>query len=222
MVASDFRKKSRISDESTRDDVAEFEDLIEETENDYAGGDNAPTTLASLGQTMPSQNESSSMGECDDGSFIDNDTMASSYAVESSASTSTSTAVPCPRWGHTMTMIDHRRFVVYGGQTIDRGDEMPRTIADLYVHDLEDGSWSRPINCDGVARTWHTANFLPERRLLICFGGEVLDDATGKLTTTDQVMVLDTESELCACVSISTTSFILIVCIVLGAAFVGI
>ncbi len=185
-----------MSDESstTRDDAAEFEDVIDETENDYTGYDNALTTLASLGQTMPSQhNESSSLEDCDDGIFVDRDTKAGSYAVASSASTS----VPCPRWGHTMTMIDHRRFVVYGGQTIDRGDEMPRTLADLYLHDLEDGSWTRPINCDGVARTWHTANFLPERRLLLCFGGEVLDEATGKLTTTDQVMVLDTESKFC-------------------------
>ena len=115
------------------------------------------------------------------------------------ASSSAAAAAPCPRWGHTMTMIDHRRFVVYGGQTIDKGtgEEGPRPLADLHVHDLEDGSWTRPINCDGIARTWHTANFLPERRLLLCFGGEVLDGSTGRLITTDQVMVLDTESELC-------------------------
>ena len=49
------------------------------------------------------------------------------------------------------------------------------------------------MNCDGVARTWHSANFLPERQLLLCFGGEKLDEKNGKLVTTDEVMVLDTE-----------------------------
>ena len=49
------------------------------------------------------------------------------------------------------------------------------------------------MNCDGVARTWHSANFLPERQLLLCFGGEKLDVKNDKLVTTDEVMVLDTE-----------------------------
>ena len=218
MEAPDGRKKSRTSNDDEAaaeeeeedvppppdDDIAEFEDFIEEeSENDYAGDCNALTTLASLGQTMPSQdNESSKDG---DGMFLDrksktradnDDAGSSSRPASSSAG-----AAPCPRWGHTMTMIDHRRFVVYGGQTIDKGTgEGPRPLADLHVHDLEDGSWTRPINCDGIARTWHTANFLPERRLLLCFGGEVLDGSTGRLTTTDQVMVLDTESELYVCI----------------------
>ena len=210
------RKKSRTSNDEAAeeeeedappppdDNIAEFEDFIEEeSENDYSGDCNALATLASLGQTMPSQDNESSMDG--DGVFLDrkNKTRADNDDAVSSlrpaSSSSAGAAAPCPRWGHTMTMIDHRRFVVYGGQTIDKGtgEEGPRPLADLHVHDLEDGSWTRPINCDGIARTWHTANFLPERRLLLCFGGEVLDGSTGRLTTTDQVMVLDTESELC-------------------------
>ena len=208
------RKKSRTSNDEAAeeeeedappppdDNIAEFEDFIEEeSENDYSGDCNALATLASLGQTMPSQDNESSMDG--DGVFLDrkNKTRADNDDAVSSlrpaSSSSAGAAAPCPRWGHTMTMIDHRRFVVYGGQTIDKGTgEGPSPLADLHVHDLEDGSWTRPINCDGIARTWHTANFLPERRLLLCFGGEVLDGSTGRLTTTDQVMVLDTESEL--------------------------
>ena len=147
---------------------------------------------------MPSQDNESSMDG--DGIFLDREdkTKADNDANSPSRPASSAAAAPCPRWGHTMTMIDHRRFVVYGGQTIDKGTgEGGSFVADLHVHDLEDGSWTRPINCDGIARAWHTANFLPERRLLLCFGGEVLDGATGRLTATDQVMVLDTESGLC-------------------------
>lgn len=100
--------------------------------------------------------------------------------------------VPCPRWGQSMTMIDHRRLVVYGGQTVDPATQTAMPLADLFVYDLLDHVWSKPINCDGVARTWHSANFLPDKQLLLCFGGDVVDDK-GKTTTTDQVMVLDTE-----------------------------
>jgi len=100
-------------------------------------------------------------------------------------------SAPCPRWGQTMTMIDHKRFIVYGGQTIEKGAARP--LSDLFVYDLMEHRWTRPVNCDGIARTWHTANFLPDRHLLLCFGGEVLNEKTGRLTATDQVMVLDCE-----------------------------
>lgn len=102
------------------------------------------------------------------------------------------TLTPCPRWGQSMTMIDHRRLVVYGGQTVDPVSQTAMPLADLFVYDLLNHTWTKPINCDGVARTWHTANFLPEKQLLLCFGGDVVDEK-GKTTTTDQVMVLDTE-----------------------------
>lgn len=117
---------------------------------------------------------------------------STALATKKAAHATTSTS-PCPRWGQTMTMIDQSKFVVYGGQTIHQGEAKP--LSDLFVYDLMDGKWSRPMNCDGVARTWHTANFLPERQLLLCFGGEVLNEKSGRLSATDQVMVLDTESE---------------------------
>lgn len=99
---------------------------------------------------------------------------------------------PRPRWGQSMTMIDHRRLVVYGGQTVDPSAQTAMPLSDCHVYDLMDHTWVKPVNCEGVARTWHTANFLPEKQLLLCFGGDVVDDK-GKTTTTDQVMVLDTE-----------------------------
>eukprot|EP00804_Cyclotella_cryptica_P010864 CCRYP_008793-RA/>CCRYP_008793-RA protein AED:0.00 eAED:0.00 QI:1125/-1/1/1/-1/1/1/198/434 len=100
---------------------------------------------------------------------------------------------PCPRWGQSMTMIDHKRLVVYGGQTFDQATQTAKPLADLFVYDLFEHEWVKPMNCEGVARTWHTATFLPDKQLLLCFGGDVVDEKTGKTTTTEEVMVLDTE-----------------------------
>jgi hypothetical protein len=105
-----------------------------------------------------------------------------------------------PQWGHMMTMIDHRQFVMYGGQAINggtTGGPAPRLLVDLYLHNLGAGSWMCPINCNGMAWVWHTANFLLEKHLLLCFRGEVLYKVTGRFTKTYQVMVLDTKSEFC-------------------------
>lgn len=44
-----------------------------------------------------------------------------------------------------------------------------------------------------MPRTWHSSTFLPDRSLLISFGGESYNIKTKKTQTTDQVMVLDTE-----------------------------
>jgi hypothetical protein len=204
-------KKSRVNNDSTdeekvlpstSDNVSACNDFIEEQlleeEDDSNDNYNMGQSLESLGQTMPDNDDESSME--DSNNKIKSTTTTSSVgAMKSNMSgmTTTATVAPCPRWGQTMTMIDHRRFIIYGGQTImeeQHGSSSTAVpLADLYVYDLMDGSWSRPINCDGVARTWHTANFLPERQLLLCFGGEVLNEASGKLTTTDQVMVLDTD-----------------------------
>mmetsp|Transcript_32750 Transcript_32750/g.66863 ORF Transcript_32750/g.66863 Transcript_32750/m.66863 type:complete len:634 (-) Transcript_32750:435-2336(-) len=102
-------------------------------------------------------------------------------------------AVPAARWGHTMEMIDHKRLIVYGGQTIDPATFDAKNLGDIMVYDILDHTWTEPVNCKGVPRTWHSSNFLPDRQLLLCFGGDMIDDKTGKTTATDQVMVLDTE-----------------------------
>lgn len=93
---------------------------------------------------------------------------------------------PTPRWGHSATVIDGDRLLIYGGQS-ESG-----TLKDLLVYSLNDDKWTKPVNCEGLPRQWHTATYLPERQLLICFGGEA-PNKKGKITTTDQVMVLDTE-----------------------------
>jgi len=99
--------------------------------------------------------------------------------------------LPCPRWGQTVTLIEDSKVLVYGGQTLD-GDKVC-TLTDLHIYDLVKRSWSKPINCEGMPRTWHSATFLPERQLLISFGGEFFNEKTKKTKITDQVMVLDTE-----------------------------
>ena len=188
-------KKSRTGDnsaatEKAAQDIRDFNDFIEERDDELVGNE---FSLPTLGQTIPSQDDMSSKGGDD---FATGASIGNEQAVLVSNINNKSvqgTVAPCRRWGQTMTMIDHRRLIVYGGQTIEKGSAKP--LADLFVYDMSDGEWTQPINCDGIARTWHTANFLPDRQLLLCFGGEVLDETTGKLVTTDQVMVLDTESE---------------------------
>jgi hypothetical protein len=132
---------------------------------------------------------------------------------------------PCPRWGHAMTAIGDGRILMYGGQTtVNEDDEdhdrdrdhdskttqlpgLPRTLQDVYIYDTNLETWTKPFNCDGMPRQWHTATFLPDRQLLISFGGEAIAPVNNKsknnkkgnssnnkkCKTTDQVMVLDTE-----------------------------
>lgn len=215
--AANRTKKSRVSknkaeekkeEESAQadDEAADFDDIIEEPRNDSEATD---FTFASLGQTMHDESSGDGVFSLDpkteegveEGVAAtegkNQDEGAGASAVTAIAATKPSqggaSLSPCPRWGQTMTMIDHKRFIVYGGQTIANGEAKP--LSDLFVFDMSEGKWTKPINCDGIARTWHTANFLPERQLLLCFGGEVMNEKTGKLTTTDQVMVLDTESK---------------------------
>ena len=83
----------------------------------------------SLGQTMPSQdNESYALSALSADSSIGKLIPASK--------TNAKEVVPCARWGQTMTMIDHRRLVVYGGHTM-KGSS-PETLADLYIYDILD------------------------------------------------------------------------------------
>jgi hypothetical protein len=107
---------------------------------------------------------------------------------------------PPARWGYTMTCLDddkdHPKVLVYGGQTVTEDSEVV-THGDIHVYDVATESWSKPVHCEGVDRQWHSATFVPERQLLIAFGGEAPDKSskknTGKMSSMNQVMVLDTE-----------------------------
>jgi hypothetical protein len=107
---------------------------------------------------------------------------------------------PPARWGYTMTCLDddkdHPKVLVYGGQTVTEDLEVV-THGDIHVYDVATESWSKPVHCEGVDRQWHSATFVPERQLLIAFGGEAPDKSakknTGKMSSMNQVMVLDTE-----------------------------
>ena len=130
-----------------------------------------------------------------------------SQRTNSSTKEERSVANPMPtaRWGHSMTMIDHRKLIVYGGQTVD-ATRRAKPLADLFVYDLLERKWAKPTNCESIARAWHSANFLPDRQLLLCFGGDVLDERTGTMTPTDQLMALDTEIMLWYPPSVSGTA----------------
>jgi hypothetical protein len=97
----------------------------------------------------------------------------------------------CPRWGHTMTKLKNDRLLVYGGQSYDM-DGRPIILSDVHVYHPEKKSWEKPINCRGEARQWHSATFLPERQLLLAFGGETYDvfgTKNDKVVTTDSLKV---------------------------------
>jgi hypothetical protein len=99
---------------------------------------------------------------------------------------------PCPRWGHTMTCLGPNRILVYGGQTLASETSTALTLDDLHL--FNGTRWIQPLNNgDGLKRQWHTATYLPERQLLIAFGGECTNDKTGKSQIVHPVMVLDTE-----------------------------
>ena len=98
---------------------------------------------------------------------------------------------PCPRWGHTMTKLKNDRLLVYGGQSFD-GTGNPIILSDVHVYHPEKKSWEKPINCRGEARQWHSATFLPERQLLLAFGGETYDlfgTKKDKVVTSDSLKV---------------------------------
>lgn len=100
---------------------------------------------------------------------------------------------PSPRWGHSMTMIENSKLLVYGGQGMSAKSNKLTTFNDLHVYDLNKKTWKKPVNCEGMPRTWHSSTYLPDRSLLISFGGERYNPKTRKTLTTDEVMVLDTE-----------------------------
>ncbi|GMH99252.1 hypothetical protein TrVE_jg10284 [Triparma verrucosa] len=105
-------------------------------------------------------------------------------------------APPTPRWGHTTTMIDNNRIIVYGGQCVEEDGEV--IMSDLTIYDLEKREWEDPLNCDGIPRQWHTSTYIPERQLLVAFGGETTTTTAGKSKSeiTDEVMVLDVDMML--------------------------
>ena len=102
-------------------------------------------------------------------------------------------APPAPRWGMTCTKVAGNRILVYGGQAFHPETNLPTILSDIHVYDVSKRLWYKPVNCEGVPRQWHTATYLPERQLLISFGGETIHPKTKRIVTTDQVMVLDTE-----------------------------
>ena len=135
-------------------------------------------------------------------------------------------APPQGRWGHTATMVGGNRMVVYGGEG-DDVDGMSHTFGDLFVCTLEPVAptptagavageqqqqqqqqqmqvrWEKPINCDSIPRTWHSATFLRDKNLLVSFGGERMEmpklgreegwKKEAVVEVLDDIMVLDTE-----------------------------
>jgi len=158
------------------------------------------------------EEEEAQEGETQDTTMVDSDIVAPDDTQakdgDGDAATSTISTVPSApsspivqkgkhhpdaRWGQTMTLIDHGRVLVYGGQTFDHEASSLKTIPDIHVYDMTSRKWSKPVSSESVPRTWHSATFLPERQLLISFGGDQWDEKSKKVVTTDEVMVLDTD-----------------------------
>lgn len=102
-------------------------------------------------------------------------------------------SIPCARWGQSMALIDNSQLLIYGGEAVDSDGKKLKTLSDLHIYDLSKQKWTKPINCEGMLRAWHSVTFLPERQLLIAFGGESIQDKTQKMTIMESIMVLDTE-----------------------------
>jgi len=113
--------------------------------------------------------------------------------TSSSVASCKSMVIPCKRWGQTMTMIDHSRIMMYGGEEYDETTYTTTTLSDLYVYSVPTKDWYKPIQCEGMSRVWHTSTFLPERQLVITFGGETYDVNKRRTVTTNSLMVFDTE-----------------------------
>jgi len=98
---------------------------------------------------------------------------------------------PPGRWAHTLTAISPNKLVLYGGEPDDDYESID-SFGDLYIYDLETSTWTKPVNADGRPRQWHTATFLPDKNLLVVFGGETVVEG-GKPETLNDIMVLDTD-----------------------------
>jgi Galactose oxidase, central domain len=150
--------------------------------------------------------ESADDKEKEDGAFQSTTVAEDTFENDSASIATTSTVSrhesPCARWGHTMTMVDHNRLLAYGGQTFRASEKegvVPTTLSDVHVFEVSKKSWFTPLQSSDTERhwprQWHSATFVPERQLLICFGGEEMNPKTGRVTTSDKnnLMVLDTE-----------------------------
>jgi N-acetylneuraminic acid mutarotase len=100
---------------------------------------------------------------------------------------------PSARWGHTVTSIGNYKCVVYGGQGYHPESSLPHTLNDLHVYDMKKESWFKPFSGDGLPRQWHSSTYLPDRQLLLAFGGESMHPKTGKVRTHSNIMVCDVE-----------------------------
>ena len=166
-------------------------------------GTSQSTNNLSLDQ-MPDDNEEEE-GETQDTTMMDAEDIAVDRDDDATSTVSAIRSAPSSpivqkgkhhpeaRWGQTMTLIDHGRVLVYGGQTFDHEANSFKTIPDIHVYDMSTRKWSKPVSSESVPRTWHSATFLPERQLLISFGGDQWDEKSKKVVTTDEVMVLDTD-----------------------------
>ena len=147
-----------------------------------------------------------------DGSASDNDGNASENTYESSSNiinaeataalkdsspirTTNATQLtlpPAKRWAHTATLIPAHgnSLLVYGGQ-----NENGRILSDIFLYDVDLSSWSRPQNCDGLPRCWHSCTYVPQREVLVVFGG-VSVGIDNKEEITDMTMLFDTDMML--------------------------
>ena len=67
-------------------------------------------------------------------------------------------------------------------------------LGDVHVYDVQNKEWDKPINCKGEQSQWHSSTYIPDRKLLLVFGGETMDPVKkNKVVTTDSLRVLDTE-----------------------------
>lgn len=83
-----------------------------------------------------------------------------------------------PRVGHTATVLPDGRVVVSGGETLAADGQRDMTPA-VEIFDPASGSWAETGSLS-IGRTGHTANLLPDGRILIA-GGQTAATRGGRL-----------------------------------------
>jgi len=87
----------------------------------------------------------------------------------------------CRHWGHSATLIDNNRILVFGG------DAVGGKVADIYFFDIDKLTWSGPAAVTGVSvqpRSCHTATLVGNNQLFV-FGGDGVEVPESSLAVLD-------------------------------------
>lgn len=106
-------------------------------------------------------------------------------------------SAPCPRWGHSASLLGGSMYVMGGDDLTDSDDDILR---DLYRFDLEAKQWTRCRDAPH-GRCWHTGNVVGGSvngggNVLLVVGGETLPSGSDTRTPLNSMLSYDPEFEV--------------------------